>query len=80
MKQQFVVENIKCEGCVATVKDGLEKLDGVESVKVDKSTKTVEVEGDVAEEKIKATLADLGYPVKKDGKGSSSLLGKLFGK
>lgn len=79
MKHQFVVENIKCEGCVASVKDGLEKLEGVKSVKVDKNTKSVEVEGDVEEEKIKSTLADLGYPVKKEGK-DSSLFGKLFGK
>lgn len=79
MKYQFVVENIKCEGCVASVKDGLKKLEGVKSVKVDKNTKSVEVEGDVEEEKIKSTLADLGYPVKKEGK-DSSLFGKLFGK
>lgn len=45
MEQQFEVENIKCGGCMNSIKTALLKLEGVTEVIIDKEIDTVSVTG-----------------------------------
>ena len=65
MTHTFIVENIKCGGCMNTIRRGLEGLSGVKTAKPDNMEGTVEVDFDenaIAEDTITAKLADMGYP------------------
>ncbi len=64
------VENIKCGGCMNTIKKALMNLDGVSDVSITKETETVQAQGNISRETLTAKLAELGYPEK----GSNSLL------
>jgi copper chaperone len=61
----FFAQNIKCNGCVARVREGLLGISGIESVAVDIPTGRVTVTA-VATTRpvIHAKLAELGYPEK----------------
>lgn len=72
MQQLFVVENIKCGGCVNSIKTALLKLDNVEYVIIDKDIDTVTVIGNVEKSAILKKLNELGYPEK----GSNSMVKK----
>ncbi len=50
-----------CPHCQATVKNGLEKLDGATSVEVNLSDGTATVFGNVAPEVVIAKIESLGY-------------------
>lgn len=63
MRQEFKAQNIKCNGCVNSIKEGLSKVEGVEEVSVDKDTSIVAVYGEVSNETIVEELSNLGYPV-----------------
>lgn len=59
--------DISCGHCVASVKNRLGQLDGVETVDASADTKVIDVTFDadsVSLEKIQAELADEGYPAK----------------
>jgi len=64
MKQQFEVENIKCGGCVNSIKTALLKLEGVESIEVDKDIDTIALTGTIERGLVVKKLNDLGYPEK----------------
>lgn len=64
MKQQFEVENIKCGGCVNSIKTALLKLEGVETIVVDKDIDTIILTGTIERALILKKLNDLGYPEK----------------
>jgi copper chaperone CopZ len=64
MKQQFEVENIKCGGCVNSIKTALLKLKGVESIEVDKDIDTIALTGTIERDLVIKKLNDLGYPEK----------------
>jgi copper chaperone len=64
MKQQFEVENIKCGGCVNSIKTALLKLDNVKEVNIDKDIDTVTVIGNIEKSVIIKKLNELGYPEK----------------
>ena len=64
MKQQFEVENIKCGGCVNSIKTALLKLEGVESIEVDKEIDTIALTGTIERDLVIKKLNDLGYPEK----------------
>lgn len=72
MEQQFEVENIKCGGCMNSIKTALLKLDGVTEVSIDKEIDTVTVTGTVNREDVVNKLNDLGYPEK----GNNTLIRK----
>lgn len=72
MEQQFEVENIKCGGCMNSIKTALLKIDGVTGVDINKETDTVSVTGDVNREAVVDKLNDLGYPEK----GNNNLIRK----
>ncbi|MCS6795871.1 MAG: heavy-metal-associated domain-containing protein [Raineya sp.] len=65
MEYHIQVENIKCGGCVNSIKKAIAAIAGVEKVDVSKETETVSVWGT---ENLHATiverLAELGYPEK----------------
>jgi copper chaperone len=67
------VENIKCNGCVATITKELLSIKGTSDVKIELETQTINVVG--AEElrpKIISKLRKLGYPEQ----GENNLLEK----
>ena len=66
MKQVFEVENIKCGGCMNSIRKGLDKMSGVSEVQPDNQTGTVAVEFDenaTTSEAIVHELAHMGYPL-----------------
>ncbi|MDQ7819864.1 MAG: heavy-metal-associated domain-containing protein [Armatimonadota bacterium] len=59
------VPRIHCGGCVKTVTQALGKVPGVLAVEASETTKEVRLQFDpaqVSEEKIRTTLALIGYP------------------
>lgn len=72
MEQQFEVENIKCGGCMNSIKTALLKLEGVTTVSIDKEIDTVTVTGTMNREDVVNKLNDLGYPEK----GNNTLIRK----
>lgn len=56
---------IDCAHCIHTVEMEVGELKGVQSVKADLDTKNVQIsfEAPASEEKIKALLAEINYPV-----------------
>jgi copper chaperone CopZ len=64
---RFIVENMKCMGCVNTVKTELSHMDGVTEVYIDLSKSEVTV--NYSTEKVNYNdlvrkLTNIGYPVK----------------
>lgn len=61
----YSVPNISCGHCVHTIQTELMDVTGVQSVKANQETKKVEVVFDApaSEEKIKALLSLIDYPV-----------------
>ncbi|RKS03471.1 heavy-metal-associated domain-containing protein [Flavobacterium sp. 102] len=72
MEQQFEVENIKCGGCMNSIKTALLKIDGAENVIIDKDTDIIFLFGNVDRAIIIDKLNDLGYPEK----GNNTLVRK----
>ena len=62
---KYSIPNISCMHCVHTIQTEVADLAGVQSVKADAGTKTVEIVFDnpADDAKIKALLAELNYPV-----------------
>jgi copper chaperone CopZ len=60
----FQVPNITCGHCVATIKNELAELDGVQAVEGDEKSRqiTVRWEAPAAEEAIRKLLAEINYP------------------
>ena len=64
--ESIVVENIKCDGCIATITNNLMQLREVQAVNVYKDQHKVCVTGIAMDRNIiKNKLALLGYPEKK---------------
>jgi len=71
--ETIVVDNIKCGGCMKSIKDGLQQIAGIETVIVDKDKESVIVTGvDLNRETVIDKLGGMGYPEK----GNNSLLKK----
>ncbi len=70
MTHLIEVENIKCGGCMNTIKKALMSLPGVSDVSIAKETETIRVEGEVHRDVLTSKLSELGYPEK----GSNTLL------
>ncbi len=64
MKTKITVKNIKCDGCVSTIKTGLKRFSEINEISVDIPSGIVEVTFDekLSPDKIKDALAQLGYP------------------
>lgn len=61
-KTVLKIEGMMCEGCVKSVRDGLEGVDGVESVEVNlkKGTATVQHAG-ASDDRLIAAVVDAGF-------------------
>ena len=70
MELQIIVENIKCGGCMNSIRTALLKLDNVEQVAIDKDTETITITGDIERAVVLEKLNELGYPEK----GNNSIL------
>jgi copper chaperone CopZ len=62
---KYSVPNISCGHCVHTIQTEVSDLAGIQSVKADLGTKSVEISFELpaSEEAIKALLAQIDYPV-----------------
>lgn len=60
--QTINVENIKCGGCMNTIKNVLSKLEGISSVTIDENKESISYEGTAQRATVVAKLADIGYP------------------
>ncbi len=69
--EEFFVENIKCSGCMSTIKTSILALTGVKTVKIDLETEHITLAGTrINREEVIKKLNFLGYPEK----GKNSLL------
>lgn len=61
----YYIPNISCGHCVHTIQSEVSELDGVKSVVANQESKTATITFDApaSEEKIKALLAEINYPV-----------------
>ena len=64
MTHTITVENIKCGGCMNSIKTSLLKIEGVEHVAVDKDSETVTIESTVEKDILVQSLTKQGYPEK----------------
>ncbi len=65
MTKKILIEGMSCQHCVNHVKNALEELDGIKSVKVSLENKSAEIElnHNVDDETIKAAIDEAGYEV-----------------
>lgn len=63
MREILKVNNIKCGGCEATVRDGLSKIEGVENIGVDASSGEVRFDysDEAVLETVRLRLHKMGY-------------------
>ncbi len=61
----YSIPNISCGHCVHTIQSEVSELEGVKSVVANQESKTATItfEAPASEEKIKALLAEINYPV-----------------
>lgn len=65
MEYIIFADNIKCDGCVSTIRDVLEKISGVDSVSVDIESGRITINADDhLREQIVTALSTSGYPEK----------------
>jgi copper chaperone CopZ len=64
MTELIKVENIKCGGCMNSIKTALLKLDNVQEVSIDRDTETISVSSALPldRELLVNQLAKMGYP------------------
>ncbi len=72
MTMTIEVENIKCGGCMNTIKKELLQIAGIQDVNITKEEDKIDITGEVNRELIIQKLATLGYPEK----GNNNLLHK----
>lgn len=61
----YSIPNITCGHCIHTIQSEVSELEGVKSVVADQQSRTATITFDApaSEEKIKALLAEINYPV-----------------
>ena len=64
--EKIVASNIKCDGCVSTIKTKILELEGVESVDVNREENSVTINhsGKLTREDFTTKLLTIGYPEK----------------
>lgn len=74
MTEEITVENIKCGGCMNSIKTALLKIANVQEVNIDKEAETVYISSSLPfdREVITQQLAKMGYPEN----GNNNLLHK----
>ena len=62
MEQKYQVNGMTCNHCKASVEKNLQKLDGIKSVQVDLTSKTVSVDAEgVTDQQVADLVNDLGF-------------------
>jgi copper chaperone CopZ len=61
-ERTYSVPAVHCEGCVGTIEDALEPVEGVESATVDLGAKIVRVRGSADDRVVRKVLTAAGYP------------------
>ena len=65
--QEIFVENIKCAGCMTSIKHALLKIKGVAKVEIDKDEEKISLTGDQYQlSEVLDSLNSMGYPQKGD--------------
>jgi copper chaperone len=86
MTQIFEVENIKCGGCMNTIRKGLEQMPGVQTARPENEHGTVTVDFDdnlVTSDAIGLKLSEMGYPLVGEntfGKKAKSYVSCMIGR
>jgi copper chaperone len=62
-ERTYTVEGMTCGHCVASVREEVGELEGVEAVDVDLATGRVTVTGDVDDAAVRAAVDEAGYEV-----------------
>ena len=62
---KFHVDNMKCGGCVAAVKEVLEAVPGSQEVVVDLDGNWAQVQGEIDVDTAIASLTEKGYPARR---------------
>jgi copper chaperone CopZ len=63
--QEIFVENIKCAGCMTSIKHALLKIKGVSKVEIDKEEEKVSLTGEHYQlSEVIESLNNMGYPQK----------------
>ena len=62
MTNTIEVENIKCGGCINSIKTALQKIATVSDVEINKETDTIIVNAETERELLIETLSKIGYP------------------
>lgn len=62
--REYVVEGMTCEHCVLSVTEEVSVIAGVLEVDVDLASGRLVVSGDVADEAVRAAVAEAGYAVR----------------
>jgi copper chaperone len=66
------VHNIKCGGCMNSIRKAVKDIEGVEDVIIHDDKETVEISGNTDRHAVVSELARLGYPEK----GNNNILHK----
>jgi copper chaperone len=65
--QEIFVENIKCGGCMTSIKQALEKIKGIAKVEIDLEKEKISLKGDKYKlREVIDSLNKMGYPQKGD--------------
>lgn len=65
--QEIFVENIKCGGCMTSIKHALGKIKGIEKVEIDQDTEKISLTGESYQlSEVIESLNSMGYPQKGD--------------
>lgn len=62
MIHHIEVENIKCGGCMNTIRQSIQKLEGVKSVEIEENKTTIHIDAETERQTLVEKLAALGYP------------------
>jgi len=66
------VHNIKCGGCMNSIKKSIQEIEGVQDVLFAEDKESVEIVGDADRQTIVDSLVKMGYPEK----GNNNLIAK----
>lgn len=58
---RYLVEDMSCEHCIATVTKAVEKADPQARLDIDLTTKVVAIDSSIEEERLQETLRSAGY-------------------
>ena len=74
----FSVDGMDCADCALKIEKGVSQLDGAKNVRVDFITGKLQMEGDVADEKVRERIVALGYQMQQEGNAPARVGGVTF--